>query len=96
MNLFIFWENDAILWQNGVGTEGSFSFYLSYLICLFIYSSRFIIEHTCIYPCILEREWEKELDEELQSFEVVGSANNESQWKNHAEDVDSDDLPDLK
>ncbi|XP_065202347.1 synapse-associated protein of 47 kDa isoform X1 [Planococcus citri] len=44
-----------------------------------------------------EREWEKELDEELQSFEVVDGANNDMQWKSHSDDIlDSDEISDLK
>ncbi len=46
--------------------------------------------------CLLEREWEKELDEELQSFEVVNDANNDLQWKGHTDDLDSDEFADLK
>ena len=50
-----------------------------------------------LYPCLLEREWEKELDEELQSFEVVDGANNDMQWKSHSDDIlDSDEISDLK
>lgn len=47
-----------------------------------------------MYPCILDREWEKELDEELRSFEVVSSTNNDLRWKTHPHETD--EFPDLK
>ncbi|KAK7580529.1 hypothetical protein V9T40_001158 [Parthenolecanium corni] len=41
-----------------------------------------------------DREWEKELDEELRSFEVVSSTNNDLRWKTHPHETD--EFPDLK
>ena len=56
------------------------------------------VEHCFVFlpGSHLDREWEKELDEEVCDFEVVNDAEQDSEWKAMADTTTLEDFPDLK